>query len=41
MAAGLATLIPVWTHLLLAMILCLALPAPLSRMLLEAARLLA
>ena len=41
MAAGLATLLPLWLHLLLAAILALALPAPLSRMLLEAARLLA
>jgi hydrogenase-4 component F len=41
MAAGLATLLPLWVHLLLATILALALPAPLSRMLLDAARLLA
>jgi hydrogenase-4 component F len=41
MAAGLATLLPLWVHLLLAAILALALPAPLSRMLLEASRFLA
>lgn len=41
MRAGLATLLPLWAHLLLAMILALALPASLSLMLLEAARLLA
>ncbi|UPY36594.1 hydrogenase 4 subunit F [Sediminicoccus sp. KRV36] len=41
MRAGLATLGPLWAHLVLAMILALALPAPLSRMLLDAARLLA
>jgi hypothetical protein len=41
MAAGLATLLPLWAHLLLAAILALALPAPLSRMLLDASRLLA
>lgn len=41
MAAGLATLLPLWVHLLLAAILALALPAPLSRMLLDASRLLA
>jgi hydrogenase-4 component F len=41
MAAGLATLVPLWAHLFLAMILALAVPAPLSRMLLEAARWLA
>jgi hydrogenase-4 component F len=40
MVAGLATLLPLWAHLLLAAILALALPAPLSRMLLDAARLL-
>jgi hydrogenase-4 component F len=38
MAAGLATLLPLWTHLVLAMIVALALPAPLSGMLLEASR---
>lgn len=41
MQAGLATLLPLWTHLVLAMILAITLPAGLSRMLLEAARLLA
>jgi len=41
MQAGLATLLPLWGHLLLAAILALALPAPLSRMLLDAARMLA
>ena len=41
MRAGLATLLPLWTHLLLAMIVAVALPAPLARMLAEAARLLA
>ena len=40
LGAGLATLLPLWAHLLLAMILCLAMPATLSRMLLDAARLL-
>ena len=40
MRAGLATLLPLWAHLLLAMMLAVALPAPLSRMLLDAARLL-
>jgi len=40
MGAGLATLAPLWAHLLLALILCLALPATLSRMLVDAARLL-
>ena len=41
MRAGLATLLPLWAHLALAMILALALPAALARMLLDAARLLA
>ena len=41
MQAGFATLVPLWAHLVLALILALALPAPLSRMLLDAARLLA
>lgn len=41
MRAGIATLAPLWAHLLLAMILAVALPAPLARMLLDAARLLA
>jgi hydrogenase-4 component F len=38
MAAGLATLLPLWSHLVLAMILGVALPGPLSAMLVEAAR---
>lgn len=38
MAAGLSTLLPLWSHLALAMILGVALPGPLSAMLLEAAR---
>jgi len=40
MSAGLATLVPLWAHLTLAAVLAMALPAPLSAMLLEAARLL-
>ncbi|MDB5412834.1 MAG: hydrogenase 4 subunit [Rubritepida sp.] len=39
--SGLATLLPLWVNLLLAAILALAMPEPLARMLLEAARLLA
>lgn len=38
MAAGLSTLLPLWGHLVLAMVLGVALPGPLSAMLLEAAR---
>jgi len=41
MRAGLATLLPLWAHLVLAVIVALALPAPLARMLLDASRLLA
>lgn len=40
MAAGLATLVPLWAHLALAAVLAMALPPSLSAMLLEAARLL-
>jgi hypothetical protein len=36
-----ATLLPLWAHLVLAVIVALALPAPLARMLLDASRLLA
>lgn len=38
--AGWATLVPLWTHLLLAIAVAVALPAPLTAMLLDAARML-
>ncbi|TCH98002.1 hydrogenase 4 subunit F [Roseococcus sp. SYP-B2431] len=38
MRAGIATLLPLWTNLVLAALLALALPAPLAAMLLDAAR---
>lgn len=38
MRSGLATLLPLWTNLLLAALLALALPAPLAALLLDAAR---